>query len=84
VYGAFVSSLKILKKLLCPLPCTGCLIKGASAEPNLDVVPNKESPKIAGSFVSNETSLGCILSGVSKSNLTLNVDLLLLLVLKIL
>ena len=50
-----------------------CLIKGASGAPNLAPPLNVEVPNIAGSFVCKETSKGCILSEVSKSNLTLSV-----------
>ena len=49
-----------------------CLIRGASGAPKV-AVPKVADPKIAGSFVSSETSPGCILSVVSKSNLTLRV-----------
>ena len=46
-YGAFVSLLNTLKKLLCPLPVKFCWTKGCSVAPNL-LVPNKAVPKIAG------------------------------------
>ena len=49
-----------------------CLIRGASGAPKV-AVPKTAVPKTAGSATSKETSPGCILSVVSKSNLTLNV-----------
>ena len=74
VYGALASLLKILKKLLCPLPTIVDLTKGCSGDPNL-LVPKiaTESPKIEGVAEIILASPGCSLSKLSKSKRILSV-----------
>ena len=55
VYGAFVSSLIIVKLLLCPLPCNATLTNGLSAPPNTFVL-NIASPNNDGGFITPKSN----------------------------
>ena len=66
MYGALVSLLNILKKLLCPLPVNVALTNGFSGAPKV-LVPNNApvSPNIEGVAAIIPTSVGCNLSVLS-------------------
>ena len=62
VYGAFVSSLIIVKLLLCPLPCSAILTSGLFAPPNTFTLKTA-SPKSAGGFTIPKSKIfGCGIS----------------------
>ena len=47
MYGVFLSSVEILKELLCPLPCNATLTSGCSPAPKIEE-PNVAEPNSEG------------------------------------